>query len=86
MLYNIVMVLAIHRPESAMCIHVSPDPEPLSHLSPHPIPLGCPRALALSTVELPASYRALTAAMESVLLLRFLPHLESNIRPISCCY
>ena len=69
-----------------MGIHVSPDPETFPHLSPHPIPLGCPRALALSTVELPASYRALTADMESVVLLRFLPHLESNSHPISCCY
>ena len=27
-----------------------PHPEPLSHLPPHPIPLGCPRALALGAL------------------------------------
>ena len=27
-----------------------PDPKPLSHLPPHPIPLGCPSAPALSTL------------------------------------
>ena len=42
------MVFAIHRRESAMGIRVSHHPEPPSHLPPHPIPLGCPRALALS--------------------------------------
>ena len=29
-------------------IHASPRPKPLSHRPPHSIPLGCPRALALS--------------------------------------
>ena len=29
---------------------MSPCPEPLSHLPPHPIPLGCPSALALSAL------------------------------------
>ena len=29
-----------------MSTHVFPYPEPLSHLSPNPIPLGCPRAPA----------------------------------------
>ena len=41
------MVFAIHqyecRPQVYMC---SPHPEPLSLLTPHPVPLGCPRALA----------------------------------------
>jgi len=27
-----------------------PDPEPTSHFFPHPIPLGCPRALALGAL------------------------------------
>jgi len=31
--------------------HMSPCPEPLSHLPPHPIPLGCPSALALSALH-----------------------------------
>ena len=29
-------------------VHVSPSPEPLSHFLPHPIPLGCSRALTLN--------------------------------------
>ena len=33
--------------ESAMGVHVSPHSEPLPHLPPHAIPLGCPRARAL---------------------------------------
>ena len=45
-----MVVFAIHRHESAMGAHALPDPEPLSHLSPHPIPLGCPRALALGAL------------------------------------
>ena len=42
-----VMVFAIHQHELATGTHVSPNPEPSSHLPLHPIPLGCPRALAL---------------------------------------
>ena len=44
------MAFAIHRYESAIGAHVSPHPEPPSHLPPHPIPLGCPRALALGAL------------------------------------
>ena len=40
----------IHSHESAMGVHVSPLPDPPSHLPPYPIPLGCPRALALSAL------------------------------------
>ena len=43
-------VFAIHRHESATGIHVSPDPEPRSNLPPHPVPPGCPRALALGAL------------------------------------
>ena len=32
------------------CTGVPPHPEPPSHLPPHPIPLGCPRAPALSAL------------------------------------
>ena len=49
LLYNIMVVFAIHQHESATGVHVSPHPEPLS-LPYHPIPLGYPRALALSSV------------------------------------
>ena len=42
--YSIVVVFAIcYRHESAMGTRV-PHPEPPSHLSPHPIPRGCPSA------------------------------------------
>ena len=45
-----MVVFAIHRHESATGVHVSPHPEPSSHLPPHPIPLGCPSTLALSAL------------------------------------
>ena len=44
------MAFAVHRYESAMGAYVSPDPEPRSHLPPHPSPLGCPRAPALDAL------------------------------------
>ena len=44
------MVFAIHRHESATGIHVSSHSESPSHLPPHPIPLGCPKAPALSAL------------------------------------
>ena len=44
------MVFAIHRHESTMGAHVSHHPEPPSHLPPHPVPLGCLRAPALSAL------------------------------------
>ena len=40
------MVFAIYQHETAAGIHVSSPPELPSHLPPHPIPLGCPRAPA----------------------------------------
>ena len=46
------MVSAIHQHESATSIHMSFPLEPLSHLPPHPIPLGCHGAW----VELPVSH------------------------------
>ena len=46
-----MVVFYIHRHESAMGVHVSPHPEPPSH-PPHPSPLGCPRALALSALSI----------------------------------
>ena len=42
-----MVVFAIHLHVLAMGAHVSPHPEPVSHLPPGPIPLGCPRAPAL---------------------------------------
>ena len=50
LLYNIVVVFAVHQHESAMGVHVSHHPEPRSHLPPHPIPLSCPRAPALGAL------------------------------------
>ena len=49
-IYNIVMGIAIHQHESAICIRVPPHPESPSHLPPHPIPLGCPRKPALDAL------------------------------------
>ena len=49
-MYNIVVVLPfidMNQPLGYMC---SPHPEPPSHLPPHPIPLGCPSAPALSAL------------------------------------
>ena len=44
------MAFATHQHESAMGVHVSPHPETPSHVAPHPIPLGCLRAPALSAL------------------------------------
>ena len=44
------MVFAMHQHKSATGIHVPPLPEPLSHLPPHSIPLGCPRAQAFGAL------------------------------------
>ena len=49
LLYNIVVVFAIHCHESAMDLHVFPILIPPPLLPPHPIPLGLPSAPALST-------------------------------------
>uniref|UniRef100_A0A4W2CE62 MPV17 mitochondrial inner membrane protein like 2 n=2 Tax=Bos TaxID=9903 RepID=A0A4W2CE62_BOBOX len=40
----------LKNPTSATDAHVSPHPEPPNLLPPYPIPLGCPRALALSAL------------------------------------
>ena len=45
-----MVVFAIHGYESATGIHVPPGPKRPSHLPPHPIPLGCRSALALSAL------------------------------------
>ena len=48
------MVSAIRQHESPTGMHVFlllTVPEPLSHLPPHPIPLGCPRAGTLSALR-----------------------------------
>ena len=49
LLYNIVVVFAIHRHESVMGVPVSHHPEPPSQLPPHPIP-RCPRAPTLGAL------------------------------------
>ena len=47
MLYDIVLVSAIHQQESARGIHMSPP----SHLPLHPTPLGCYRTPDLSSLH-----------------------------------
>ena len=49
-LYNIVVAFAIHWHESATGVHVSAQPEPPSHMPPHPTSLGLSRAPALSAL------------------------------------
>ena len=44
--YNVVVVFALHQHESAMGAYVSPHPEPPAQ----PLPLGYPRAPALSAL------------------------------------
>ena len=44
------MVFAIHQCEPVMGVHVFPHPEHPSQFPPHPIALGCPRALAVSAL------------------------------------
>ena len=48
-LHQLAKVLE-HQRESATGAHESSHPEPPSHLPPHPIPLGCPSAPALSAL------------------------------------
>ena len=45
-----MVVFATHRHELAMGVHVSHHPEAPSHIPPHPIPPGCPRAPTLSAL------------------------------------
>ena len=45
-----MVVSAIYQHEAATGAHVSPHPEPPNLLPPYPIPLSCPRALALSAL------------------------------------
>ena len=51
LLYNIVVVYAIHWHESAHGCTCVPHLEPPSHLLPHPIPQGHPRAHTLSILS-----------------------------------
>ena len=48
--YNTVVAPVVHLHGSVTGAHVSPHPETPSHIPPHPIPLCCPRALALSAL------------------------------------
>ena len=45
-----MVVFAIHQRESATGVHVSSQLQPPFYIPPHPIPLGCPRAPALSAL------------------------------------
>ena len=48
--YNIVVIFAIYQHELGMGVQASPYPELPSDLPPHPIPLGCPRALTFGAL------------------------------------
>ena len=54
LLYNIVVVFAVHQQEY-MCF--PSHPEPPSHLPPHPIPPACPRAPTLFLLQASNSHR-----------------------------
>ena len=58
--YNIVMVSALHLHESAIGIHMPLPLEPLSHLPPHPTPLGGTRAPALGSLHHTANFHWLS--------------------------
>ena len=45
-----MIVFSLEQHELATGAHESCHPEPPSHLPAHPIPLGCPRALALGAL------------------------------------
>ena len=45
-----MVIFAIHQYESAMGVNMSPHPESPSHVPPHSIALGCPRAPALNAL------------------------------------
>ena len=49
--FLIVVVFSIHSHEPAMGVHVSPILNHPPTPTPHPIPPGCPSALALSTLS-----------------------------------
>ena len=61
-----MMEFSIHRHESPSGADMSPHPEPPSHVCPHPIPLGVPRALALNAL-LPASNLHLSSLLHMVI-------------------
>ena len=73
----------MHKPEMATGIHVSPHPEPPSHLLPHPIRLGCPRAPALGALP-HASHLHWSSVLHVVMYMFQCCSLKSFIRvPIS---
>ena len=73
----------MHKPEMATGIHVSPLPEPPSHLLPYPIPLGCPRAPALGALP-HASHLHWSSVLHMVMYVFQCCSLKSFIRvPIS---
>ena len=51
LLYNIVVISAVHQHGSAIDINMSPALEPSSHLPPQPTSLDCHKTLALSSLH-----------------------------------
>ena len=54
------MVSALHLHESAIGIYMALPLEPLSHLPPHPTPLGCHGAPALGSLHHTANFHWLS--------------------------
>ena len=88
MLYNIVLVSAIYEHESAIGIRISfPSwtsllpPTPSHPIPPHPTPLGCHKALDLSSLYVPNLIRKFSSCsqlskMSAVSFLMFLVNLK----------
>ena len=68
------MVLAIHQHESVIGIHVSPPSWPPSQILPHPIPLGCPRALGLGVLHWSSILHTVMYMFQCYSLKSYLPH------------
>ena len=72
LLYSIVVVFAIHWHESAMGVHVSPVPNPPSHLLPHPIQT----ALGFKTIaSTPIGISSMLVCLECFILTRVKIHM-----------
>ena len=77
---DLAAAAAIHSHGSPTCTHVSPYPEPPSHLPSHSIPLGCPRAPALGVL-----LHALTLHWSSILHMVIYTGVGDGQGGLACC-